>query len=99
MRFFNLCWLGLVLAFTGCCADHDSPTSAKSSAKNCTDCDCCATPSRSALADSTEEAAAIALKTVKFDAFLKDLKAQNGKVVCAYLWASDNASSKKNLPL
>jgi hypothetical protein len=99
MRAFTVCWIGLALTFAGCCSNQESPTSAKSSPRNGADCDCCAPPSRSALAESSEEAAAVALKTIKFDAFQKEVKAQQGKVVCAYLWSSASAPSKKNLPL
>jgi hypothetical protein len=95
MRLLKLGWIGLVFAFTGCYANNEGATSAKSGA----DCDCCAPPSRASLATAEEENATIALKAVKFEAFKKDLKAQSGKVVCAYLWASDHGPSKKNLPL
>lgn len=97
MRLLTLGSIGIAFILSGCCADHESPTSAQS-AKACGDGACCAMPSRSALLAREEEAAAIALKTVTFDAFKKDIKFHNGKVVCAYLWTSTSGPSKKNLP-
>jgi len=68
--------------------------------KSCDDCDCCSELSRAdVLSQKKEDLPAVELKTVKFDAFMKDVKAQAGKVVCAYQWSNANAASKKNLPI
>ena len=99
--------LGLVLALAGCgfnCQKGMPPKSgdsqAKSGDKECTQCEQCSTPSRSAILSSSEEnkdeLPAISLKTVKYDAFAQDIKALNGKVVIAYQWSSVSGPSKKN---
>jgi hypothetical protein len=104
MRLLILGWICLVFTLAGCgsqCHTH-SGDQAKSGNKECTECEQCSTPSRSAILSSGEEnkeSPAIALTKVKYDAFAKDIKAQNGKVVIAYQWASASGPSKKNLPM
>ena len=96
--------LGLAFTLAGCssqCQTHSGEQS-RSDDTECHDCEQCKTPSRSAILSSSEEnneSPAIALTKVKYDAFAKDLKAQNGKVVIAYQWASASGPSKKNLPM
>jgi hypothetical protein len=107
MRASAVVWIALTFPLAGCCGSCESPTSSgvetKASAKVvCTDGDCCSIATRSAILQQSLEAKddphAIQLKTVKFDPFLKDVKAQNGKVVCLYPWANHHAPSKKHLP-
>ena len=107
MRALFLVWIGLTLFLTGCGRSHESPTSpgseAKASAKDvCTDGDCCSVATRSAILqqslDAKNPAKEVQLRTVKFDPFLSEIKAQNGKVVCLYQWAGNHAPSKKHLP-
>src|SRR4051794_14014803 len=101
MRASLLCWIVLSFTLAGCGAHECQSkvdTDAKSSAKDvCPDAQCCSGPTSSAVVEN--EDATVALKTVKFDAFIKDVKAQNGKVVCAYLWSNASEPSKKNLPM
>ena len=98
MRAVLLCYIGLL--FLAGCHCHLCESETKSAAKEgCTECGC-TEMSRTAILDKKDEAAAdITLKTVKFDAFMKDIKAQSGKVVCAYQWTNANAACKKNLPV
>lgn len=105
MRAFTLVSFGLILTLAGCgtheCASR-TETDAKSTDAECKSDDCCSNLSRTALlTKSVENAApgAVRLKTTKFDAFTKEVAAQNGKVVCAYLWSEAHAASKKNLPI
>jgi hypothetical protein len=110
MRMLTLCWIVFAFTLAGCYSSHECAT--KSTAQTNKDCcptgdccpgDCCSPPSRAQILNTAEEAdkdaKAIELKTVKFDAFMKDVKAHNGKVVCAYLWTNASGPSKKNLPL
>ena len=104
MRALSWLWIGLPFLFVGCCGSHDggstcTPTP-KSAGEECTEGDCCRAPSRSEIVARSEETeSAVALKTVKFDAFMKDVKAHKGKVVAAYLWSNAAGPSKKNLAM
>jgi hypothetical protein len=105
MRASALCWFGLALTLAGC-GMHECPTKSetvtKSGTTDCAECDCCSMPTRSMLLhkrdETKEDAKRIELMTVKFDPFMKDVKAQIGKVVCLYQWAGNHAPSKKHLP-
>jgi hypothetical protein len=105
MRALALCCFGLALTLAGCgvheCATK-SEAETKSGTTDCAQCDCCSMPTRSTLLHKSEEtnedAKGSELKTVKFDAFMKDIKAQTGKVVCLYQWAGNHTPSRKHLP-
>lgn len=105
MRASALCWFGLALTLAGC-GVREIPTESEAEAKPRTadsaDCDCCSMPTRSAFLQKSDETKQdikrIELKTVQFDPFMKDIKAQAGKVVCLYQWAGNHAPSKKHLP-
>jgi hypothetical protein len=105
MRALAFCCVPVVLTLAGC-ADHDCRPAPKAETRStaddsCSDGVCCGEISRAALLqkNSAKNDNAVALKTVKFDAFQADLKAERGKVVCAYQWANTSAASKKNLPM
>jgi hypothetical protein len=105
MRALARCWLGLALTLAGC-GVHERPTKSEaeteSATTDCTECDCCSMPTRSTLLHRSDEtkqdAKRIELMTVKFDPFMKDIKAQTGRVVCLYQWAGNHAPSRKHLP-
>ncbi|MBI3821966.1 MAG: TlpA family protein disulfide reductase [Planctomycetes bacterium] len=106
MRPLSLCGIGLAFVLAGCnycCSSSEAPTQSAAEVAKKDDCPCCDCPSRESLlakeSQKKEEAAPVALKTVKFDAFMKDVKGHKGKVVVAYAWASASAPSKKNLPV
>ncbi len=105
MRAFTLASLGLILTLAGCgtheCASRTG-TDAKATEAECKSDDCCSSLSRTALLTKSAKngaPGAVGLKTIKFDAFTKEVGSQNGKVVCAYLWSEAHAASKKNLPI
>lgn len=95
--------LGLILVLAGCYEQTSQQTKAApvktKVAKECDGDCCCALPGRAALLEHTDKTeGAVALKTVKFEAFMKDVQAHKGKVVLAYQWSTTSAPSKKNLP-
>jgi hypothetical protein len=93
--------IGLVL-LAGCycheCQTKSEKPTTSAAQSDSSPCDgkCCALPSRASLTDAEDP---IALKTVKFDAFTKDVARHKGKVVLAYQWTNASAASKKNLPI
>lgn len=95
----RLAWCGIVIALTGC-SIQETPAPDTRRAKVSDDCegDCCTNLSRSALL-ARSSADEIGIKTVKFDAFAKDIQAHKGQIVCAYQWSEGNAASKKNLAM
>ena len=103
MRVLTSLCIALPLLLAGCCKSQECdscPTAAKSTGEECSEGECCKMPSRADVLTKNENAEeAAALKTVKFDAFIKDVKAEKGKVVAAYLWTNAAGPSKKNLPV
>jgi hypothetical protein len=101
MRILSACWVALAFGLAGCCGSHECHPKSESTAatETCTEGDCCEkTSPTTAPADQTE-VAAVALKTVKFDAFEKEIQANQGKIVFAYQWTNANPASRKNLPV